>query len=345
MVFRAKTPLRLGFGGGGTDIAAYADKYGGAVLNATVNLYTYCYIEPLSNGKTIFNSIDLNKKEEYPTLPRYEILPGDYQLQLVKGVYNRVVKDYCNGKPLSIRVSTDADVPPGSGLGTSSTLVVCILKCFAELLSLPLSEYDIAHLAYSIEREDLRLHGGKQDQYAAVFGGFNFMEFSKNDQVVVNPLRIHSWIKNEIQSSLVLYYIGKSHDSSKVIDDQMKSVHNNISDNLLAMHEIKKLSYKMKESLLKGEIREFELLFNEAWEQKKKTSPSISNSNLDQIYQFAMSSGAISGKISGAGGGGCFFFFVDPTEKKRLSRLLVSKFGGSVFDVEFTEKGAVGWHL
>src|SRR5690606_38710237 len=188
MIIRSKAPLRIGLAGGGTDVSPYSDIYGGAILNATVSLYAHAHIEPLEQAAIILEAVDQQQSLSYP-LDRH--LPIDGQLDLAKGIYNRIVRDF-GPVPSGFKLTTHVDAPPGSGLGTSSTLVVAILGAFAEWMNLPLGEYDAAHLSYQIEREDLSMAGGKQDQYAATFGGVNFMEFYAGDQVIVNPLRIRS---------------------------------------------------------------------------------------------------------------------------------------------------------
>ena len=186
MIFRSKSPLRIGLAGGGTDVSPYSDLYGGAILNATISLSAYASIEPLDTKEIIIQALDRNESELFSFAKE---LPITNQLNLHKGIYNRIQKEF--GMPdKGFRLSTFVDAPAGSGLGTSSTLVVTILGAFVEMLNLPLGDYDIAHLAYQIEREDLNLAGGKQDQYAATFGGVNFMEFYEGDKVIVNPLRI-----------------------------------------------------------------------------------------------------------------------------------------------------------
>ena len=216
MIIRSKAPLRLGLAGGGSDVSPYSDIYGGLILNATINLYTYCTIEETTDGKITIDSFDANCHQTLPATERLEI---DGKAILIKGVYNRVVKDFQTG-PLSFRITTHNDAPIGSGLGTSSSMVVCILKAFVEWLSLPLGDYEISRLAYEIERKDLALSGGKQDQYAAAFGGFNFMEFLKDDLVIVNPLKIKRWILDELEASILLYFTGASRSSAKIIDEQ-----------------------------------------------------------------------------------------------------------------------------
>jgi len=206
MIIRSKAPLRIGLAGGGTDVSPYSDIYGGAILNATLSLYAYASIKPREDGKIVINAIDRNEIIE---LKSEEHLVIDGKLDLIKGVYNRIIKDFIK-QPLSFEINTYVDAPPGSGLGSSSTLVVAILGAFVEWLKLPLGEYDIAHLAYLIEREDLKMAGGKQDQYAATFGGVNYMEFYGNDKVIVNPLRIKSKFLHELEHNLVLFYTNLS---------------------------------------------------------------------------------------------------------------------------------------
>ena len=220
MIIRSKAPLRLGLAGGGTDVAPYSDLYGGAILNASISMYAYATIQPRKDKKIILNSLDKKQRLEYSSIKFLEI---DNQFDLAKGIYNRIVKDYTK-KPLAFELTTFVDAPPGSGLGTSSTLVVAILGAFAEWLGLPLGEYDLAHLSYEIERIDLNMAGGKQDQYAATFGGVNFMEFSKDDKVIVNPLRIRSKYLNELAYNLVLYNTKTSRLSSKIIENQSKNI-------------------------------------------------------------------------------------------------------------------------
>ena len=203
MIIRSKAPLRLGLAGGGSDVSPYSDIYGGLILNATINLYAYCTIEETDDNQITINAFDAHCNKSYPIAESLEI---DGEASLIKGVYNRVVKDFGVGAK-SFKITTYNDAPAGSGLGTSSTMVVCILKCFVEWLGLPLGDYEISRLAYEIERKDLGLSGGKQDQYAAAFGGFNYMEFLQNDIVIVNPLKIKRWIIDELEASMLLYFI------------------------------------------------------------------------------------------------------------------------------------------
>ena len=338
MITRSKAPLRLGLAGGGTDLDVYCNKFGGYILNSTISLYVHCTIEEKNNGKIVFEALDINKKVE---LESKNSLVLDGKLDLFKGIYNRIVKDF-ELEPLSFRLSTYSDVPSGSGLGGSSTLVVAIIKAFVEWLNLPLGEYDIARLAFEIEREDIGIVGGAQDQYAATFGGFNFMEFYDNKRVIVNPLRVKNWIIDELEESMVLYFTNITREASQ-IEDEKKSLLDD-KKSLNAMHEVKQDAILMKEYLLKGDIKKFAKVLGKSWESKKKVSSSISNSEIDRIYNLAMENGAYSGKVSGAGGGGFMFFMVEPIKKLQLIRQL-NKQQGEVMNFHFVKEGTKGWRV
>jgi D-glycero-alpha-D-manno-heptose-7-phosphate kinase len=342
MVIRSKAPLRLGLAGGGSDVAPYSDVHGGLILNATINLYAYCSIKERNDGVITLHAADIKDTITYPATLA---LPIDGKLDLHKGVYNRIVKDYNIKKPLSFDIITYSDAPPGSGLGSSSTMVVAILKAFVEWLSLPLGEYEIARLAYEIERKDLNLSGGKQDQYAATFGGFNFMEFFAEDRVIVNPLRVKRWIIDELESSMVLYYTGASRSSAKIIDEQKKNTSQSSGEALDAMHLIKQSASEMKEAILKGDIAGYAKILGRAWENKKRTASSISNSQIDHVFEVALKAGALTGKVSGAGGGGFIMLVIDPVKKIDVVDALSVLEGGRVVPFQFSEGGCHGWKI
>ncbi|MCL2719893.1 MAG: dehydrogenase [Treponema sp.] len=340
MLIRSKAPLRLGLAGGGTDISTYYNKYGGFVLNVTIDMYAYCTIEPTETGTVEFISADMNKKESFPSA---EKLPPTGTLALHTGIYNRIISDYVK-KPLSFKMTTYSDAPAGSGLGSSSTMVVAIIKAFEEWLNLPFGEYDIASLAYKIEREDIGLAGGKQDQYAATFGGFNFMEFYENERVIVNPLRLKRWIRNELESSLVLFYTGVSRESANIIKEQIQHTEKGDTKNMQSMHELKNQAVIMKEALLKGDFKGFSDCLLQGWIAKKNAAASISNSFLDELYQYALDNGAESAKISGAGGGGFMMIYCNPCNKIPLINALKEK-QGMVLTPTFTETGTQAWTI
>lgn len=340
MMIRSKTPLRLGLAGGGTDVSPYSDIYGGAILNATINMYAYASIEPTNDGKIVFEMPSMGIKEEYNADMQ---LPTEGAFILHKGVYNRIVKDFTQ-EPLSFRFCSFVDAPAGSGLGTSSTLVVSILGAFVEWLKIPLGEYDIAQLAYSIERVDLAMTGGKQDQYAATFGGFNFMEFYNDDKVIVNPLRVRQHFQDELAHNLLLYYTQTSRVSAKIIETQAKNVINKNEKSIEAMHRLKEQSIRMKEVILKGKIDEIGEILDFGWKYKKQMSTEISNSLLDDIYDVAIKAGATGGKVSGAGGGGFMFFYCPNNTRYKVEQSLKT-FGGQAKRYEFTHKGLRTWTI
>lgn len=341
MIIRSKAPLRIGLAGGGSDVSPYCDRYGGMVLNATVSLYAYCTIDTVSSGGDItIHSYDSGCELSYPLSGS---LPVDGRADLVKGVYNRVVRDF-GVTPVPFSITTWNDAPAGSGLGTSSTMVVCILKAFVEWLALPLGDYEIARLAYEIERIDLGLSGGRQDQYAAAFGGFNFMEFLPDDKVIVNPLKVKRWITDELEASLVLYYTGCSRSSARIIDEQKRNTESGNTEAVEAMHRIRQSAMDMKAALLKGDMKEFAAILGSSWEQKKKMAGGITNDTIQEAFDVAMAAGAVSGKVSGAGGGGFIVFFVDPAGRKALEEAL-SSLDGFVVPFLFTDGGAHGWKI
>jgi len=340
MIIRSKAPLRLGLAGGGSDVSPYSDIYGGLVLNATINLYAYCTIEETEDGMITINSHDSGCFKSYPVADNLAI---DGDASLVKGVYNRVVKDF-RIPTRAFKITTYNDAPAGSGLGTSSTMVVAILKAFIEWCSLPLGDYEASRLAYEIERKDLGLSGGKQDQYAAAFGGFNYMEFLKNDMVIVNPLKIKRWVIDELESSMVLYFTGASRSSAAIIDEQKKNTSSGNTTAIEAMHRIKQSAVDMKLAVLKGDMDEFARILGQAWEDKKKMAGAITTPAIQEAMDTALKAGAKAGKVSGAGGGGFIMFVVDPARKKDVEKAL-GALSGFVMPFQFTEGGAHGWKI
>ncbi len=344
-LIRSKAPLRLGLAGGGTDVSPYSDRFGGYVLNATINMYAHCTMELDPNRETIeFVSLDMDEHVEVAAAAE---LPLSGSLLLHKAVYNRIVRDFNGGRALPVRILTWADAPAGSGLGTSSTMVVAMLAAFRQLLSLPLGEYDLAHLAFQIERIDCGLSGGKQDQYAATFGGFNFMEFYEGDRVVVNPLRIWRRIESELEESLLLFFTGRSRESAKIIDDQIKSatLDQGVKGGAIeAMHRVKQLALEIKERLLKGDVPAVQRLFSESWEAKKRMAASISSSGIDLLAERALAAGARAVKISGAGGGGFMMIFVDPTRRLAIMEAMKGT-DGQFHRFNFTHEGAEAWEV
>lgn len=342
MIIRARAPLRLGLAGGGTDVSPYCDTHGGYVLNATIDRYAYAVIKTLDEPVVRFVATDQQQTEEVKVFTAPLVPNG--KLDLHKAVYSHMVQNFNGGKPIPMELSTFCDAPAGSGLGSSSTLVVVMIRAFAELLNLPLDDYTIAHLAYQIERVDCGLQGGRQDQYSATFGGFNFMEFYADNRAVINPLRIKSWIICELEASLVLFYTGVSRESAKIIADQSNNVTAGAVATMEAMHGMKHEALVMKECLLRGDFTGIVDSMRAGWDSKKRSAKTVSNPLIDSIYDSAINAGALSGKVSGAGGGGFIMFFVPPEKRMNVVRAL-GKFEGQVSNCHFTKHGTQAWKI
>jgi D-glycero-alpha-D-manno-heptose-7-phosphate kinase len=336
-MYKSKAPLRLGLAGGGTDVSPYSDDFGGAILNATINLYAYAAIEERTDSRIVFKVEDNHESFECTSKPELEI---NGLLDLQKGVYNRIVKDFTK-KPLSFQLTTRSDAPAGSGLGTSSTIVVAMIGAFCEWLKISLSPLEIAQLAYQIEREDLGMAGGKQDQYAATFGGINFMEFNDGN-VNVNPVEIDQETLETLERNLVLYNTETSRVSAEIIKTQTENIVNKRSTSVEAMDGIKNQAYLMRAVLANGNTDGIASILENGWRFKKQLATAITNPQLDDIYKAAIDAGSTGGKISGAGGGGFFFFYCPDGTKQQVIDSLV-QFGGTVRDYKFSKEGLVTW--
>ncbi|MCE3258523.1 MAG: dehydrogenase [Bacteroidetes bacterium] len=326
--------------GGGTDVSPYSDLYGGAILNATIDLYAYASLEPLDNGRIEFCIDGTDKCLSVRSEKELKIEEG---YELFVGVYNRVIREF-NLDALSFRLTSHIEAPQGSGLGTSSTIVVSLLGAFVEWLKLPLGKYDIAHLAYEIERVDLKMAGGKQDQYAATFGGINYMEFLPDDKVIVNPLQLKPEVLNELECNLLLYFTETQRLSANIINEQVKNVNEKNTKSVDAMHNLKEQSHQMKDALLRGELTKIGEILHFGWQNKKQMAHSISNTLIDSIYAKALETGATGGKISGAGGGGFMFFYCPAVTKIKVARA-IEKLGGRIQPFKFTQQGLVTWTI
>lgn len=350
MIIRSKAPLRIGLAGGGTDLESYSQKHGGAVFNATIGMYAYCTICPTDDG--MIRIIAHDNKNSLQTKATSELKTSGDKLILHRGVYNRIVKDFNKGKPLSFIMSTSNDAPVGSGLGTSSTMVVAILEAFNCWLNLGLTKEQKAQLAYDIERKDLNLAGGKQDQYCAVYGGINYMQFLTDGSVVVEKLEIDNSSKNELESSMLLYYSGKSRSSANVqlalakniIDSQKEVVKTGSQTALNAMDNLKLNASAMRECVLNGDNDGIASLLRKGWEDKKKTSSVVSNVELEKTVNYALKHGADAVKVSGAGGGGFLLLYCNPIHRHRLVNAM-NRLSGKVYPVKLTAQGAQSWTI
>lgn len=336
---RARAPLRLGLAGGGTDVSPYCDDFGGAILNITIPRFAYAFISLRDDQQLCFEASDIGVNEMYDLSSETPIIG---RLELHRGVYNRIVQDYLGGRRIALNISTHADAPAGSGLGTSSAIVVALVDAFRELFGLPLGRYDVARLAYEIERRDLGLAGGRQDQYAAAFGGVNYMEFLKNDQVIVNPLRIKQSHIDELEASMLTCFTGQSRVSSSIIAEQASNMVERKDDVLEALHALKADAFAMKQALLAGDINPIADIMERSWQAKKRTASSITNPRIEEIYTLAQANGAIAGKVSGAGGGG-FIIFIAKAEKRPMLIKTLNDAGALAQAVQFTDKGCEAW--
>ena len=337
---RSRAPLRIGLAGGGTDLSNYYKKYGGLILNATINKYAYCELILIDKG-FLAESLDYSvnfQVEEFNLENEYKI---PKELILHAAVYRKIIKLFNKGENINIKIITACDSPIGSGLGSSSTLVVAIIKAFDELLNLGLDDYEISELAYEIERIDCNLEGGKQDQYAASFGGLNFIEFEK-DRTIVNSLKIKNWFKCELESSLILHFTGISRLSGDVIKEQSKNTTLKGNETLSYFHQIKKEAYFMKEAFLKCDKNKIKESLQRSWKLKSMTSKKVSNKKIEETIKLGLKYGAQAAKISGAGGGGFVLFLSQPCHSIKLLNKLRER-SSETFFCSFTEQGAQSW--
>jgi D-glycero-alpha-D-manno-heptose-7-phosphate kinase len=332
VVVRSRAPLRLSFAGGGTDVAPFPETEGGAVLSATIDRYAYGSLTPRADQRICVHSLDLGLSLDFDARAEPSF---DGRLDLVKAAIRRLGAD-SSGFDLLLRSSA----PPGSGLGSSSTMLVALVGLLREHHRLPLTDYEVAELAYQAERVDLRIRGGHQDHYAATFGGFNFIEFG--DRVIVNPLRVKDSVVDELQLNLLLCWTGTTRQSARIIEDQTARLTGGELETLAGLRAQKELAVAMKSALLRGELSEFGSLLDEAWKQKKRMSPLIATDAIEEAYDVAMRAGALGGKVTGAGGGGYILFYCDFARKHRLAEAL-TRMGGVVTDVAFERRGLTTW--
>ena len=330
-VIRSKAPLRISLAGGGTDVPPYSDERGGAVLSSTIDEYAFCTVSPRSDKEIRIRSLDFARDENWKAEGGF--LRYDGNLDLVKAVLNHFEVD--RGFDMFLH----CDAPPGSGLGGSSTVMVSLIGAFSEWLHKPLSQYEIAKLAYVLEREELGFAGGRQDQYSAVFGGFNFMTFKK-DETIVTPLRIREDVLNELHYHTLLCYTGRTRESANIIVDQQSGYRS--GQNTEALDNAKRLAEETRDALMKGEIIRIGELLHESWEQKKQFTSKITNEHIDRIYDTARANGAVGGKISGAGGGGFMFFICKYDCRHKVAEEL-QKLGAEIVNFNFEERGLQTW--
>jgi D-glycero-alpha-D-manno-heptose-7-phosphate kinase len=338
LLVRSRVPLRISFAGGGTDVPPYCDERGGAVLNATINRYAYATLRETEDDRFTVKSIDYDASISYGIEDSFIY---DGQLDLAKGVLDHFRKQ--NGFSNGLSVYLHNDAPPGSGLGSSSAITTALIVALAEYQHRPMDSYQIAELAYRIERLDVGIKGGKQDQYAGVFGGFNFIEFN-NKITVVNPLRLRQDLLCELEYSLIFAYIGGQHFSGHILDRQIGNYEKRLGNTVNALDGLKALAYEMKNALLRGELLRFGELLDESWQNKKEMAEGISTPWIDQIYAAVKQVGVLGGKITGAGGGGFMFFYCEP-EKRFVVQEKLKEMGAQLVTFSFTTEGAQAWTI
>lgn len=335
MIIRARAPLRISFAGGGTDVPPYCDEREGAVLAATINRYACTTLIP-GRDKVNLKSLDYDVSVTYDLADPFVF---DGQLDLAKGVLRHFRQE--NGLFNGLEVYLHNDAPPGSGLGSSSAITVSLITAFKEYFRESFDPYEVADLAYRIERVDVGIVGGKQDQYMASFGGFNFIEFTR-DVTAVNPLRIRPETLCELEYSLLFAYVGGQHFSAHIIEKQVQNYRNGVAESVAALDAQKQAAYDMKNALLTGRLGDFGELLDWAWACKKKMAEGITNPRIDEIYEEAKRAGALGGKISGAGGGGFMFFFCDPRCRFAVQEAL-KRLGAQLVQFSFVKDGAQAW--
>jgi D-glycero-alpha-D-manno-heptose-7-phosphate kinase len=339
MHVRARAPLRLGLAGGGTDLSPYCDQFGGAVLNVTIDRFAFAHIMPEEGGGLVFRARDLGVEERYALDDEISTANG---LMLHKAVYLHMVARFLGGRRMPMALSTTIDAPAGSGLGSSSALVVAMVEAFRTGLELPLGPYDVARTAFEIERVELGLAGGRQDQYAAAFGGVNFIEFLPGERAIVNPLRIRRDYMMEFESSLVICFSGHSRRSDKIIAEQISGIRELNPETMENLHRLKDDAVEMKQALQRGEMRQMGRILMHSWDAKRRTAAGVSTPLIDRLFTAGLQNGAWAGKVSGAGGGGFLMFCAEPDARAGLIAAL-DEAGGVASPVKFTMDGAEGW--
>ena len=328
---RARSPVRISFCGGGSDLTHYFSGTGGAVINATISLFSHATLRIRNDEKIIIQSLDLNESLSADDLQ--SVLKKESRFGLVQATLKTIQPDF------GFELYLHSDFPMNSGLGGSAVVSATIRGCFNQFRQDKWGLHELAELAYQAERLYLGIAGGWQDQYATVFGGLNFMEF-RMDQNIVHPLRIHADALLELEESLILCDTGTTHDSGDIHLDQRRT---------MEQDEIRKLvqanvgiAYRMRNQLLRGNLMQFGQLLDEAWQFKRQLSSKITNTRLDQIYQDARSHGAVGGKLLGAGGGGFFLFYISPFRKHELIAHL-KQAGLKVRPFRFEQDGLRAW--
>jgi D-glycero-alpha-D-manno-heptose-7-phosphate kinase len=333
MLIRAKAPLRISFAGGGTDLPEFYEKRAGAVLSSTINRYAHVTIYLREDSEVVLRSLDLGRSVHY-TLHDEPIYDG--VLDLAKAAIHRI--GLHQGMDLDIHM----EAPKGSGLGGSSALTAAVLGAVASTNGEAYNLYELAELNYTIERIDLNIAGGKQDQYATTFGGFNLLEFRK-ENVAVTPLRVDRSVLNDLEAHLMLCYTGKVRPDLGLVDKQIQFFHEGRKDTLRGMQRLCEMAYEMKEALLTGALDRFGEMLHEAYVNKKMMNPHIADGTpAEALYDTARKHGVIGGKLLGAGGGGYLLLYCE-TGRNLEARRALEAMGGQFTDFSFDGLGLQVW--
>ncbi|SRR6266702_722239 len=326
-----RSPVRISFGGGGTDLPSYYERFGGAVVSAAINKHFYTVLEKRGDGKIQIISADLRTVETWQDIARMNIRGNSLEIPLA------VLREF--GCDVSVNLFLASEIPPGTGLGSSASVCVNLTKMLATYSHVPLSKYELAERAFHIARNVLGWPVGKQDEYASAFGGLNFISFYQDGSTHVNPLKLEPDLVRELQMSLLLFFTGASHHSWTILEEQEKATQRTDSGTVEYLREIQQLVEPMKAALLAGELRDFGLLLHEGWEMKKRLSSKISNARINEMYECALRNGALGGKITGAGGGGFLLMFCQQQHQKNVRDALVA-LGAREMGFEFDFQGA-----
>lgn len=350
LVVRARAPVRIDFAGGWTDVPLFAEQDPGAVVNAAISVYSYVSVQKLPPRIVESNAYGYKHVEEkedrsvkiysadfdiYQEADDIKKLEYNGRADLIKAALRR------SGVDCGVQLATRCDAPVGSGLGTSGSMSVALLGGLARLNGKPFMLYEIAELASVLEREELGILGGKQDQYAAVLGGFNFMEFFGED-VRTSRLNLPDDVVCELEKSLVLCYTGKSRVSGDIHQVIVDAYLNGENRTLRALKDLKRIAVDMKDCLLQGDLHSFGNLLLENWENQKRLHPSVTNEQIDSLFEIALSNGAVGGKAGGAGGGGCIIFYCEP-DKEHVLRRKLETVGTKIIDFGFDFDGLRVW--
>lgn len=328
---RARAPVRISFGGGGSDLTYYFSRKSGAVINTTISLYSHSTLRIRDDERVIIHSLDLGETLDAQDLKSAISIPGRFGL--IQALLKAISPDF------GFELFLHSDFPMGSGLGGSAVLSASILGCFNQFRRDRWGLHELAEIAYQAERHYLGIAGGWQDQYATIFGGFNFMEF-RMDQNIVHPLRIHTDTLSELEECLILCYTGSAHDSDDIHQNQRHKMREAHQQDMMEANV--GLSYEMRNHLLRGRLLDFGYSLDKTWQLKRQFSEKISTFRIDQIYAGAKSNGAIGGKLLGAGAGGFFLFYTPPYQKHQLIKYL-SNSGLKITPFRFEQEGLQSW--